>query len=164
MQSIRYRRTHHSIIRGYIVLDTQGKKVIPVQENMWTVQDGQVYLLGSKCEDCGEEFFPRREVQVCGHCGSTRLTDVKFLGEGTIVTYTSVISRPAGNFYLGPVPFNYIVVKLDSGAVRVQGHYIGVDEDDIHVGDRVKAVESVLWETDDEIVTTYKFVPAGKEG
>ena len=144
-------------------MDTQGKKVTPVQENMWRTQDGKVYLLGTRCQDCGEEFFPRREVNVCPHCGSKKLEDTEFLGEGRIISYTSVISRPAGNFYLGPVPFNYIVVRLDSGAVNVQGHYINVAEDDIHVGDRVRAVEDVLWETEDEIVTTYKFTPAGKE-
>lgn len=144
-------------------MDAQKKKVVPVQDGMWREEDGKVYLLGTRCEVCGEEFFPRKEVHVCPHCQSDQLVDTEFLGEGKIITYTTVLYRPAGNFYLGPVPFHYVVVQLNHGAVNVQGHYLCEKEEDMHVGDWVKAVPGILWETGDEIVTCYKFAPIGKE-
>ena len=144
-------------------METQEKKIVPVRENMWTEKDGQVFLLGSKCPECGEEFFPRREVKYCPHCQAEKLDDVEFESYGKIISYTSVTNRPAGNFYMGPVPFNYVMVKLDKGDVIVQGHYVGVEADDIHIGDPVKAIPAVMWEDDENIITAYKFVPAKKE-
>lgn len=145
-------------------MDTKEKRIVPVRENMWTENaDGTVTLLGNRCPKCGEEFFPRRDVNYCPHCQADALDDIEFAGDGKIISYTTVLNRPAGNFYMGPVPFNYVLVKLNHGDVIVQGHYEGVEPDEIHIGDPVQAVPAVMWEDETSIVTAYKFVPAKKE-
>lgn len=138
------------------------KKIVPIMENMWTTSGNETHLIATQCEACGEVFFPRKQTGFCSHCYSDKLKDIELSSIGTVKSYTSVVYPPAGGFYKGPVPFNYIIAEFPEG-VFVQGHYIGVEADQIHVGDKVRTVVDVLQETDDEIMMSYKFAPADEE-
>ena len=140
----------------------EAKKTIPVMENMWRETEDGVHLVGTLCKDCGEVFFPRKEVPFCSHCHSENLEEILLSKTGIVHSYTTVYNPPAGGFYKGSVPFNYIIAEFPEG-VYVQGHYIGVGPDEIKIGDRVKTVVDVLAETEDEIMTTYKFAPCDEK-
>lgn len=136
------------------------KKVIPVVENMWKEgADGQVHLIATRCKNCGEIFFPRKEVSFCAHCYAEQLEDIELSSTGVIMSYTTLNYPPAGGFYKGSVPFNYVIVEFPEG-VFIQGHYIGVGPGEMHIGDRVKTVVDVLADTEEETVMSYKFAPA----
>jgi len=63
----------------------------PIKPGFFTVPDDprQVpKLLGTRCEDCGEFFYPRRAV--CGKCMSRRTAEVEMAARGTLYSYTFV--------------------------------------------------------------------------
>ena len=58
---------------------------VPVKDGYFTVPDDPAEpprLLGSRCDDCGEHFFPRRAV--CAKCLSERMADVLLGPRGTL--------------------------------------------------------------------------------
>jgi uncharacterized OB-fold protein len=64
---------------------------VPIEEGYFTVPDepGQPpRLLGSRCDGCGEHFFPRR--QVCARCLHDGCDDVELGPTGTLWTWTYV--------------------------------------------------------------------------
>src|SRR5206468_2676194 len=68
-----------------------GRARVPVKPGYFTVPDGPVEpprLLGSRCRDCGEHFFPRRAI--CAKRMSERTEDVLLGPRGTLFSYTFV--------------------------------------------------------------------------
>src|SRR5213595_2163806 len=64
---------------------------VPVKPGYFTVPDDPTEpprLLGSRCLDCGEHFFPRRAI--CGKCMSERTEDVLLGPRGRLFSYTFV--------------------------------------------------------------------------
>src|SRR5205823_2166488 len=74
-------------------------------------------LLGSRCEDCGEHFFPRRAV--CAKCLSERTADVLLGPRGTVYSYTFVHFPLFGSTRLEHVGYGVGQVDLPEGP-RVQ--------------------------------------------
>ena len=134
------------------------KTIVPVQENMWKEEDGIVTFLGSICEDCGEVYFPEKDIPFCACCGSEKIKNFEIAGTGTVDNMVTIDYRPAGGFYLGPVPFTELVVKMDD-EVMIPGHLTGANPEDVRIGDRVEAVIETLFETEKETVISYKFKP-----
>ena len=130
-------------------------KGTPLQEGMWTVKDGQIYLLGSVCEDCGELYFPPKEVDVCSHCQGRKLKTVELSRQGVIESFSVVYQPPAGGFYKGEVPFIYGLIEFPEGII-IPGHVLA-DPENVKIGDKVEVVLDVLYSNEEETVTVYKF-------
>lgn len=95
---------------------------VPIEPGYFTVpvDPGESpRLLGTRCEACGEVFFPRRKV--CAKCLADRVTDVE-LG-------------PGGSLYT----FSWVHVPL-FGALRAEAGSYGVGQVDLDEGPRVQAV------------------------
>jgi uncharacterized OB-fold protein len=144
------------------------RKRIPVQEGFWAEPSGpseRPQLLGHKCRDCGEIFFPRRNNGICTHCQSRNLVEMKLSSKGKICNYTIVEQKPPA-YYRGEVPYALGFVELPEG-VRLRSLFTGCNFDDLKVGMEVEIVIERLFENDegDEIIT-YKFRPihASSEG
>lgn len=75
-------------------------------------------LLGSKCQQCGEVFFPRRHV--CAKCLHRKTADVLLSSSGTIYSYT------------------YVHFPLFGGKREVKGY--GVGQIDLPEGPRVQSI------------------------
>lgn len=61
----------------------------------WEVSEGgDVSLIGTRCRQCGEEFFP--EHAVCGKCGSSDTEEIRLVGPAQLFSYTIVHQLPAG--------------------------------------------------------------------
>lgn len=89
-----------------------------------------------QCDDCARwVFFPRLH---CPHCFSRKLTWKTVSGEGELHTYT--LSRLATLPELADeLPQKLAVVQLDEGP-HINTTLVGVDEDQIKVGMRVRPV------------------------
>lgn len=63
---------------------------VPVRDGFFTVpaDASPPKILGSRCVDCGEHFFPAR--RVCAKCNSRRLQPAEMNGRGTLYSYTFV--------------------------------------------------------------------------
>lgn len=139
-------------------MNASSKKEIPVYENMWNVENNEVHLLGSKCDECGEVYFPQKEIPICSNCQSQKISVIDLGNEGKIHSYTVCHQMPAGGFYKGTVPFIYAIVEMPAG-VHVQTHLINIDPENIRIGAKVRAVIDTLYEEEETKTVTYKFEP-----
>ena len=66
---------------------------VPVKAGYFTVPDDPAEpprLLGTKCLQCGEHYFPRRAICARAECLSPRTVDVELGPRGTLYSYTFV--------------------------------------------------------------------------
>jgi uncharacterized OB-fold protein len=92
-------------------------------------------MLGTKCETCGRHFFPPRTF--CPDCRRAgKIVDYKFIGSGTIVTYSVI--HTASEQYEALTPYVIAIVKLDEGPqITTQ---IVCRPDQVKIGMKVKSV------------------------
>jgi hypothetical protein len=92
-------------------------------------------MLGTKCETCGRHFFPPRTF--CPDCRRAgKIVDYKFVGLGTIVTYSVI--HTASEQYEALTPYVIAIVKLDEGPqITTQ---IVCRPDQVKIGMKVKSV------------------------
>ena len=100
----------------------------------WRNKDRYYRLIGSKCENCGDEFFP--PVYRCRECGSEKIKDKEMPKTGRIVTYTQ-LHEPLPGFE-AQAPFYLAVVELENGA-RVLTQLVDSPPETIMSGSRVAA-------------------------
>ena len=95
---------------------------IPIEPGYFTIPDDPAAaprLLGSRCQSCGEHFFPRR--LVCAKCCHRGTDDVELSPHGTLYTYT------------------YIHVPLFNSQRAAEAGY-GVGQIDLPEGPRIQSV------------------------
>lgn len=136
------------------------KKRIPIKEGLWVVnkKDNSPHLIGSRCNRCGEIFFPKKELNICSYCQSMDLEEIHLSSKGKVFSYTVVMQRPP-EYYKGEIPYAIGFVELPEG-VRIESLFTGCNFDEIRIGMEVEMVIEKLYE--DEMgneVLTYKFRP-----
>ncbi len=101
----------------------------------WRIKDRYYRLMGSRCEECGAEFFP--PVYRCRKCGSHHLADKEMPRTGKIITHTQLYEPLPG--FESQVPLNLAVIELQNGA-RVLGQIVDTPQEKIETGAKAKAV------------------------
>ncbi len=92
-------------------------------------------LVLPRCESCGEMiWYPRL---VCPSCGGTTVTWVEASGRGTVYSFSVV--RKGQGAYRDVAPYVLAYVELEEGP-RVMTNIVGVDPDEVHVGQAVRVV------------------------
>jgi len=121
----------------------------------WRVRDRYYRLIGSKCSDCGDEFFP--PVYRCKGCGSEHIKDKEMPKTGKIMTYT-VLHEPLPGFE-AQTPLYLAVVKLDNGT-RILTQIVDSPDDSVKTGARVRAtIRRAMVDGDSgQIIYGYKFL------
>jgi uncharacterized OB-fold protein len=131
---------------------------VPVKAGYFTVPDDPdepPRLLGTRCEECGEHFFPRRAV--CAKCLSERTTDAELGPRGTLYSYTFVHFPLFGSTRVEHVGYGVGQIDLPEGP-RVQLPLAGKQED-FRVGMTLEAELEPLREEDDRDVVIIRFRP-----
>jgi len=143
-------------------MESKEKAGIPLKEDFWTkpsFSGEKPRLIGSKCEACGELFFPKKEKGWCIHCQKKTLTDVMLSREGKIVSFSVVMQQPGGGFYKGPVPYAYGLVALPEG-LKMVTQFLADDFNELEVGRDVEFVIGKLCDDDEgNEILTFKFKP-----
>ena len=121
----------------------------------WRVRDRYYRLIGSRCADCGQEFFP--PVYKCRKCGSEHIKDKEMPKTGKIMTYT-LLHEPLPGFE-SQAPLFLAVVDLGNGA-RILSQIVDSPEESVKTGAKVRAtVRRVRVDGDSgQIVYGYKFI------
>ncbi len=134
-------------------------KQIPVKEGLWRDTKDGPRLIGSKCKDCGELFFPKKDNGICTYCQSKNLEETEFSTRGKVYSCTCVMQRPPV-YYKGEVPYAMGYVELPEG-IRIETLFTDCQTDDVCVGMDVEMVIDKLHEDEagNEVIT-YKFRPA----
>lgn len=98
-------------------------KPLPVVEYLKIPDDGEPYLEGYKCGECGTIFLGHRDV--CSKCGARgKMSTTKLSNKGKLYAY-SIVHR---SFPGIEVPYVSAVVDLEDG-VAVKGNLIDVEPD-----------------------------------
>ena len=131
---------------------------VPIKAGYFTVPDDPAEpprLLGSRCEDCGEQFFPRRAV--CAKCLSERTTAVELGPRGTLYSYTFVHFPLFGSMRVEHVGYGVGQIDLPEGP-RVQLPLAGKQED-YRVGMELEAELEPLREENGQEIVIVRFRP-----
>ncbi len=131
---------------------------VPIKPGYFTVPDDPRVpprLLGSRCDDCGEHFFPRRAV--CAKCLSERTTAVELGPRGTLYSYTFVHFPLFGSTRVEHIGYGVGQIDLPEGP-RVQLPLAGKQED-YRVGMQLEAELDPLREQDGQDVVIIRFRP-----
>jgi uncharacterized OB-fold protein len=131
---------------------------VPVKPGYFTVPDDPAEpprLLGSRCTECGEHFFPRRAV--CAKCLSERTVDAALGPRGTLYSYTFVHFPLFGSMRVEHVGYGVGQVDLAEGP-RVQLPLAGKQED-YRIGMTLEAELEPLREEDGRDVVIVRFRP-----
>ena len=141
--------------------DTE-KKRVSLRQGLWedaTHTGESPHLIGSKCKECGEIFFPKKEKGWCVHCMKEGLEDIALSTRGKIHTASVVMQQPGGDFYHGPVPYAYGFVNLPEG-VRVETLFTAADAHELEVGRDAELLIDRLYDDEDgNEVVTFMFRP-----
>ncbi len=110
-------------------------------------------LIGSKCLQCGEVFFPMRVI--CPKCRRKgKLEDIKFSGNGKIHSY-SIIHTPTDEFK-NISPYAVAIIELEEGA-KITSQIVDCDTEDIEIGQEVELVFRRIRAEGDEGVISYGY-------
>jgi len=110
-------------------------------------------LIGSKCLQCGEVFFPVRVM--CPKCRRKgKLEDIKFSGKGKIHSY-SIIHTPTDEFKV-IAPYAVAIIELEEGA-KITSQIVDCNNDDIEIDHEVELVFRKIKEEGDDGVITYGY-------
>lgn len=134
------------------------KKQVPVKEGLfkWPMAtDEEACLLGSRCRECGESFFPRQSV--CTHCCLESTEDIALSKKGVLYTYTIVRHPTPG--YKGQIPYAIGSIELPDG-IRILSPLVPCDFTTLNVGMTMELVIEKHCEDDaGNDVIAFKFKP-----
>ena len=92
-------------------------------------------LVGTRCERCGQFFFPPRTF--CPHCRREgNIVEHHFKGTGKVITYTVI--RSASDQFEFTTPYVLAIVELDEGP-RMTAQ-IAINPEEVTIGMPVKRV------------------------
>ena len=143
-------------------MSTNGKKQIPCRDGLWSSPsspDEKPQLMGSKCPNCGEVFFPVNPV--CINCQNQTMNDIKLSRKGKIYSFTTMMLPPP-QWYKGPVPFDLGFVELPEG-VRVWTRLLGAEAGTFKIGQEVELdIDVMQVDAEGNEILGYCFVPVKK--
>ena len=126
----------------------------------WRMRDRYYSILGNKCSDCGEEYFP--PVNVCRKCRSTSLNDTQMPRNGTLLSYTMQKESLPG--FEDQEPMLFGLVKLENG-VKIIAQLVDVTYESLKRGTKLRAVFRRIRTNGEsgQIFYGYKFAPSRKK-
>ena len=134
----------------------------PIKPGFFTVPDDPTQaptLLGTRCEACGEYFYPRRAV--CAKCLSRQTADVELEARGTLYSYTFVHLPLFGSTNMEHAD-GYGVGQIDlPEGPRLQAPLAG-KQAEFKVGQSLQGELDVLRDDDGTDVVIVRFRPLGE--
>ena len=138
---------------------SENKNLLPAVDYLILPDNGQPYLEGHQCQNCGAIYLGARSV--CSKCfARDSISKIKLSDTGTLYSYSIVYRSFPGI----DVPYISALVDLDGGGT-VKGNLINVDPDpeNVDFGMKVKVVyDDALGRKDSEgnSYLSYFFEPA----
>jgi uncharacterized OB-fold protein len=132
---------------------------VPIKAGYFTVPDDPSVppkFLATRCEACGEYFFPRRAI--CAKCLSEKTAAVELDGRGTLYSYTFVHIPLFGSTNIEHMEgYGVGQVDLPEGP-RIQAPLAG-KQAEFRVGQAVEAELDTLREDGGRAVVIFRFRP-----
>jgi uncharacterized OB-fold protein len=137
---------------------------IPAVEGWFTWPPSEEpHLIGRRCKQCGDYFFPKTAVCRNPKCMSAELEEVLLSRKGKLYTYT-INYFPAPPPYVPAEPYvpqGVASVKLEKEKMLIQGIVVdGFDLDKLEIGMDMELVLEPLYKDEDgREVMIWKFKP-----
>ena len=132
---------------------------VPIKPGYFTVPDDPAIapkFLATRCESCGEHFYPRRAI--CAQCLSEQTADVELEGRGTLYSYTFVHIPLFGSTNIEHLE-GYGVGQIDlPEGPRIQAPLAG-KQPEFRVGQQVVAELDTLREDAGRDIVIVRFRP-----
>ena len=130
----------------------------PIEPNFYKIPDNdikKVCLVGSRCSQCAEVYFPK--TPQCLKCYTETTEDIELSRVGKV--YSSTVVHLAPPMYQGKVPYMIGNVELDNG-VLIPTRFADTGEIPLAVGTKVELVMEKLGEDDQgRPVLVHAFTP-----
>lgn len=144
-------------------LSNEGRPIM-IGEGLFVVPSSpseEPHLLGRKCRNCGEVFFPPR--RCCRRCSSQDMEELVLSRIGKLYSFTVVRKTPPGS--LTKAPYFVGTVELPEGE-RINTLLTNCDPDNpdsLKIGDEMELVVDVIGkdEVSGQEVLGWKFRPSG---
>jgi hypothetical protein len=102
----------------------------------WRLIPQRYNLIGTKCENCGEKFFPPRKL--CPNCRRLgKIKEYKFSGKGEIFSYTVIYAPPEG--FEKQKPYVVAIIKLKEGPL-ITSQIVDCKPGEVKVGKKVEMI------------------------
>jgi uncharacterized OB-fold protein len=132
---------------------------VPIKPGFFTVPDDPnepPKLLATRCDACGEHFYPRRAV--CAKCLSEKTSGVELEARGTLYSYTFVHFPLFGSMNIEHMD-GYGVGQIDlPEGPRIQAPLAG-KQDDFRIGQSLRAEFDTLREDGGRQIVIIRFRP-----
>ena len=118
----------------------------------WRLKNQKYNLIGSKCDNCGEVFFPNRTI--CPNCRRNgKMRDITLSGLGKIESFTVINNPPKGFEEM----YSYVVgiIKLNEGPM-ISAQIVN-KKDEIAIGDKVRMIFRKISEDGNAGLISYGF-------
>jgi scaffold protein (connect acetoacetyl-CoA thiolase and HMG-CoA synthase) len=133
------------------------RSAMPATTRTWREKAGRHRLIGVRCPQCGEKYFPRRPA--CPACGSRELVPYQCARKGRIVCLAPQMPllRPIGYADL-PFPRLIAIIRLDDG-IHLEAELIEASEEEAAPGIPVRmVVRKLRRQANGDWLYGYKFV------
>jgi uncharacterized OB-fold protein len=122
----------------------------------WRLKNQRYLLEGRKCQACGELSFPPR--LVCKKCKSRLSEPHRFIGRGTLYTFTTIYQTP--DRFDAYSPYVVGLIDLEEG-VRITAQLTDVRPEEVEIGMALEMVIRQIYADGDRgpILYGYKFRP-----
>lgn len=153
-------------MEGGFLAETRSAKAVlrvPLEPGFFTIPEDPAEsprLLGSRCQSCGECFFPRRPV--CAKCCQRGTDDVELSPNGTLYTWT-YLHVPLFNS-LRAAESGYAVGQIDlPEGPRIQAVLEG-EQDSFEIGMEMEMGFEVLRRNEEgQEVVTFRYCPRNRK-
>jgi uncharacterized protein len=125
---------------------------IPIGEGLFVQEADQAYLMGNRCQECGQVFFPSRPF--CFSCSSARMEKVKLGDRGKLYSFT-IAHMPSTHFQ---PPYAVGWIDLEEG-LRVFSPIRKTEGQVLRIGMEMELVIDKLWQEGDKRVVGYQYRP-----
>jgi uncharacterized OB-fold protein len=118
------------------------RSAAPLNERLFRLEESngiRPVLLGSRCPECGQHFFPRRTI--CLACGHEGLGTAELSGTGTVWSYTIAHQVPPGAIVKAP----YAIAQIElPESVLIGALLRNCEPDEVRIGMEVEIVPVVV--------------------
>jgi uncharacterized protein len=101
----------------------------------WRMRDRYYKILGNKCENCGQEYFP--PVNICRNCQSNHFKEKEMPRRGVLLSYTQQKESVSG--FEDQEPMTFGLVELENG-VKIVTQIVDIPYESLRHGTKVRAV------------------------
>lgn len=103
----------------------------------WRESKHRYRLVGTRCENCGNLYFPPRDIcPTCRRESINKMKEEELSGEGEVYSYT-VVHDGLEQFKM-QVPYIIAIIKTKEGPL-ITGQIVDCNPDNVKIGSQVKS-------------------------